>query len=210
LILATLMPHGAQPRAACPVDSVDVCGTTTLTSAPSFQTSGCAFNGSVAIYNLVLGKLDAGAPNNLSIVTVRTEDLYTLAGPASGGPIAFRAVFSVHGSTGGLATCKSQIRCGGRVQELDFLSGCGLSCSFSAADTLPLTYPVGEPFPLDLYVNGDCTNVNLRGFENHATISGTLSFTLPAGYTITSCQGFSTAPTVARSLGWGGLKVLYR
>ena len=95
------------------------------------------------------------------------------------------------------------------MRELDFQSSCGISCSFSAADTLPLTYPVGEPFLLDLYVNGDCTNVHLL-VDSHATINGTLLFRLPAGYMITSCQGFSTAPTAARSLGWGGLKVLYR
>jgi hypothetical protein len=144
------------------------------------------------------------------------EDDFVVSGPAAGTPVTFDAVLDLEGS----AACFSEPGAGGggRVRGL-VREGASNERSVQHATSIPsvpyvavnesLTLPVsavaGSPVHLRFAVRGEA-------LDGAASLQGTFRFAnLPAGASVTSCRGYSSAaPVPARATTWGGLKSRYR
>lgn len=208
LMLATLVPAGHQPSAACPTDTLAACGVVSTSTASSGSVVGCGSSNAGASYDLISGQLIVGVGGQGADAEVTTEDVYTLAGSGSPGLVAFVAQFSVVATLTYYAAASAEIRGDGEFQQ--FATGsciCFPGITLTQTLSLPLSHAVGEPFHMNLNVTGVCPN--RRGFTSNVTATGELAFVLPPGITVFSCQGYST-PVAVRARSWGRVKTLYR
>ncbi len=74
--------------------------------------------------------------------------------------------------------------------------------------TVPISAPVGASFPLTIRMHGYTNAANHE--DSYAVGTADLSFSLPSGYSIVSCQGFGSPPTPTARAPWGRLRRLYR
>lgn len=206
--------------AQCPTNTFTGCGTVSSSTAPVFSTGGsgygCGYGGGSGGYDLTAGLvwLDAyGWSDGDAEVSITTEDIYQLTGPDSGEPIPLSAKFTVapqfhiggnrYGCMNGRAM--GLIREGDSIRKVGFFTCCVCGIfSYSDVASLPLVHRVGEPFHLVMVLDADA------GISSAVLLTGRLAFDPPPGYVVTSCQGFSTAPTPTRATSWGKLKTLYR
>lgn len=155
-------------------------------------------------WNLVLGTIRVSASSCYSgnaSVDVIARDRFRIVGPASAPPIAFQARLRTNGGAGEFGSVGAGLReVGGESRWVDggFVGG------FDADLLLPLSHAVGEEFDLVYEVHADAYPT--------ATTQGQLSFVgLPAGYGVTSCQGFAGDGAVpAKRTSWGAVKNIYR
>ena len=206
VLLAALLPVGRQPLAQCPADTIVICDVTTTSSAPSYSVSGCAFNNAAADYDLVTGQVSAGVSVAASYVAVTTNDIYTITGPI--GPVAFSAQLDARAGTEFYGVGTAGIRSDNESREVAFGPCVCFGTGYTQTLSLPLTHAVGEPFRLSLILSGLIPSSNR--VRSKAVVTGNLGFTLPPGYIVTSCQGYSSAPTALRPTTWGQLKLTYR
>ena len=208
-VLAALVPTGPEPWAACPTDSLIVCGALTTSNAPTHSVVGTGYCTAGASYDLISGQLNAGAGGSSTDAVATVEDTYAIAGPNSVGTVAFTAQFVVQVGLAYVASASAFIRGGGDTQG--FSTGsciCFPGMSFTQTLSLPLAYAVAEPFHLTLNVRG--TAPHSRGLAGQASVTGRLVFVIPPEYTVSSCQGYGTPVTASRPRSWGRLKTLYR
>ena len=210
VLLAALLPMGRQPLAQCPADSIGLCGVTTVSSAPSYSVAGCAFNGAGANYNLVAGHLNAGAPNPGNDAFVTTWDVYSISGPDTPNPVQCSAILTVHGHVQCRGSVSAEIRSGIQAQEMTSPYGQGFGISYIQTLSLALEVTLGAPITLSLKLHALSPGGTCLGRVNSAGGYGDLSFSLPPGYIVTSCQGYSTSPTASRPSTWGRVKTIYR
>lgn len=187
-------------------------------------------------YDLPNGRIEATAMGTAAInqymltadITVSTHDVYVIVGPAGGGPIAFtaqlRLAVDCRGEMlidpDGMATyvragCLTALigdEASGRVEQYSTCRNTN-----GIADLLvPMTRAVGEPFALRMQVNAEGTpqpdNARDVSYSRYASAVGYLAFPdLPAGYRVSSCQGYSGNVVVpAARTSWGQLKTHYR
>jgi len=180
---------------------------------------------SSSYYNLTTGHLHVDVtPCQIDAGSSSAEctDQYAVVGPA-GGPMAFNVIFSISvAGTSGQANNSNNTGCSlasmsGLVQLDPQLHGPTTQFSANASACqpnstshdiiIPLTKSPGETFELRLGVS-----VSASELPSTASSTGQLQFTgLPAGYSIISCQGYSSdAATPTRDASWGRLKIRYR
>lgn len=162
-------------------------------------------------YDLVVGRLYAEArgcsgwdgPGGGS-ASVDARDRYRLVGPAGGGAVSFEARLQLAGGVGGFAGT-----CGGSILEVGGASASAHDGGAMVLNTvigIPLTHLVGDEFEVHCFASGSAGGSGSIGF-----VEALLSFAgLPAGYGVTSCQGFAGDGAVAaRTASWGALKLRY-
>ena len=205
-LLAGWIPMSRPALAASiPVDTVVVCGVTTVSTAPSQTVYGCAFNNSGAVYDLKSGQFSVGA-GPAGDAELITNDFFLVSGPGSTTPIPFSAQLAVHVGRTYDGRAIAAIRSDAQAQE--FTSNGGwVGSDFYQVLTLPLSHTTGERFHLAFHLRAVNPDV---GAISPATASARLAFALPPGYTITSSQGYSSVPTPTRETTWGHLKLIYR
>jgi hypothetical protein len=164
-----------------------------------------------ASYDLVAGRVHGEArgctgwygPGGGSAYA-RGSDRFRLVGPSGGGAIAFQAKLRLDGHVGGsIGTCSGAIwEDGGPSASASDGGGYVMATTLSIA----LSHAVGDEFVLHYDAS---TSAGGAGGEGVA--DGQLSFALPVGYGITSCQHYAGEGAVAaRSQSWGSLKLRYR
>ena len=207
VLLAALVPAGHPALASQnPVDTLVVCGVTTLSTAPRYTAMGCAFNNSGATYDLASGRYSVGAIGRGAEAALMAEDVFKLSGPGSARPIPFSAQLAVHVASMWFGYSTARIRSDDQAQE--FTSPLGLpGASFYEILTIPLSHAVDERFHLAVDLHAFSPNNNP---DTQATASVTLTFVLPPDFAITSDQGYSSIPTATRVTTWGRLKTFYR
>ena len=140
---------------------------------------------------------------------VTVEDDFTLGGLPAGTPVAFTARFD--------AALTASDFMGPGDADARLVEGAANAASvhhelwqfYGNTVSTPLSVPVvaiaGTPFHMLYEVRG--TVGELCNVEWH----GAFSFAdLPAGVTVTSCNGFVQGPTPARTRSWGSVKAAYR
>ena len=142
------------------------------------------------------------------------NDDYVLTGPSSPTPIPFTAVMHVTGSAGatyGYTCSVGNVRAALQEGALTSSAAASGTCSPLAGaglDTdlqLSLAKSVGEHFQLAMTLQAGAACNSL------STLSSRLTFLLPPGYGLMSCQGYVVpiATDVVRT-SWGRVKTLYR
>ncbi len=219
---------GGPAAAQCLTNQIVGCwinpGGSISTNAPTYSDGGhCGIYGgdASASYDLTAGKFVAYALGPLDMDSsgdIRAQDQYQLLGPLGPDSVSFEAHLQFgggaapgHRDSGPFGCCHSAsmtalLAHGSSVQSAYVsTTGCCDGGSLATTLVLPLRKPVNQPFVLQM-------RLWAHAYWN-ATASGsaTLSFVVPAGYAVNSCQGFTTGGVVAtREHSWGQLKVLYR
>lgn len=213
-VLVLFLAISAPPAAAaapCPQSCtqnmlIGVC--TTAATRDTSTSEPCDFYGyqeTHASFDLVTGQVSTSAytcygPARNAFAHVTARDRFRVVGPSGGPPVSFEARLSANGQAGGFGTVIAQIgEVGGEYRTVHD-NGQG---GFIAVLVLPLSHAVGEEFEL-VYEVGASAEVT-------AMAQGTLGFVMPAGYGVTSCQGFAGQGAVStRRASWGALKQHYR
>jgi hypothetical protein len=205
----------AGATADCPLNSWISNPVVGSSTAPSFS----FFSGS---YNHVTGTFAASSSGGGEVgnsTSLSLADTYWLVGPSSATPIPLQARVHLTGAAsasfellpGGLQGCFNA----GMTFELRHLTTTAQvtarattsPCQSIVIDEsvqLPLEKPPGEPFTLNFDLR-----VSNSTFQ-HANANGLLTFALPPGYSIASCQGFAGPTVPAAPSSWGRLKTAYR
>lgn len=169
-------------------------------------------------YDLVAGTIHVGSfgdPGGGFGSHVRARDQYMLVGPA-GPPIGFSVRLYVSGTAqgrndgylpsdqGSVTMSAALLEAGGAVDTSSVTADPGITLPFGPTLEIPLTHAVGDPFDVTFALHS-------QGGFSSGIADGTISFIMPPGYSIASCQGFggSGATAAARST-WGSLKLRYR
>lgn len=210
VLLAALIPAGRPAVAAQnPVDTLVVCGVTTVSTAPSYTALGCAFNNSGATYDLAAGRFSVGAIGSGAEAALIAEDTFKLSGPGSTKPIPFSAQLAVHVASMWFGYATAGIRSDDQTQA--FTSPLSLpGGSFYQTLTMPLSHVMGERFHLAVDLHAFSPGGRGDNSTSQATASVTLTFVLPPDYILTSDQGYSSIPTATSVSTWGRLKTIYR
>jgi len=187
-------------------------------SAPTWNVD--IYGGHVA-YDLIAGTFGAtgggGGGKYSGGVQFRFSDAYQIVGPPQATPIPFQVVIHFTGTLEASMETYPYIGtvCNAGSARLTCTSGAAsvstsqlvdANCQTTVFDkvmTLDLAKLPGETFKLswELSAFGSRTGTN----------SGSFSFTgLPAGYSISWCQGYWGAPAPAAARSWGNLKAAYR
>jgi hypothetical protein len=130
-------------------------------------------------------------------------DRFRLMGPEGGAPIAFEARLALNGglsgtSVGGIAFAEIA-EPGGAFVSVD-------ESFLPPLLSIPLSHAVGEEFLIELTARACSLRRTLAEVDGHLSFAG-----LPAGYGVTSCQGFAGGGAVASlPVTWGSLKFHYR
>jgi hypothetical protein len=143
---------------------------------------------------------------------VVASDRYTLVGPPPGSSVTIVAHLTLSGYA--QTVCSGGLNCAyaGVRASLADSGGTGVNLTSIYSNPildLPLTRVVGTPFVLTWDTMAYGSVVDLHGAN--AAVSATLSFDLPPGVGIASCQGYSAGfvtPTSRDS--WGAIKIRYR
>lgn len=172
-----------------------------------------------ARYDLVAGTIGAnsyGDPQGGFGTHVRASDRYVLLGPSGSPPLAFSARLYVSGTAegrndgylptdvGSVTVSAALIEVGAAQDSAALTAGPGQLLPFKPTLVIPLTKALGVPFDLVMALHTQ------GGFSN-GLLDAKLSFILPPGYAVASCQDFQgsgSTPAVKKS--WGGVKLLYR
>ena len=190
-----------------PADTLVVCGVTTVTTAPSYTAIGCGFNNSGATYDLASGRFSVGAIGRAPEVALSAEDIFTISGPSSTGPVPFSAQLALHLGIEWYAYATVRIGSGDQAQEFATPQISTPGGVLYRTLTLPLSHSAGDHFHLALYLHAVSP---ARRMEGQATASATLTFVLPPDHVVTSSQGYSSVPTATSATTWGRLKTIYR
>lgn len=214
LLLASLVAFAPAVAASCPESCLDNSCSTAVArdSVVTFECYPSSTSQGHMAYDLVTGHLYAEARgcsgwygSGGGGVGVLTRDRFRLVGPAGGGPVNFEARLLVSGGAGGFAaTCSASIlEQGGAAASAND----GGAAVLNTVLGIPLVHAPGDEFVLECYAGGSAGGVGSMGFAD-----AVLSFAgLPAGYGVTSCQGFAGDGAVAaRPASWGSLKLRYR
>lgn len=218
----------ASSRAAaqCPTNSLTICGQTANTSttpARGDSVSQCYFippdllgDRDAAGYDIPAGLVWCDEKgNDISLparIQAQSHDLYRIVGPPSATPIGGTAFLATNGWGPCNAAGTASLAVPGGSNSASFTNGppvapCNAGAPLTATLSLPVSANVNEPF--DVIVT-----VTLRGSASSAPysfLSGRLSFAVPPGYSVVSCNGYGAgAPVEARLPSWGRLKTLYR
>lgn len=217
-------------QGACPTSTITAippmspdAPTTHTSSAPFDSLSGqdhscetepsfCRSSSAYAAYDLAQGRAQIYMQgyNSTGEASCVTHDAFTLLGPSGPSPITFHVRlhatiyidFQPASATVGL--CEGSANCDSVTSSTPFL---GITRDLD----LMVTRNVDQTFDLSMQLRGMSTSAfQSSGSFGHATAQ--LEFPdLPPGFTVTSCQGFASSPTVAiRRNSWGSLKSMYR
>ncbi len=217
LALLAAATGSAGAGAACPEGSASLGGYGTgYTVAAAWDTSSSTYGSYHVASDLTTGTLQMQQCCNLAATFVDAADLYDVQGVAPGTPVALTvqlvvddAVISMGcGGTGCSGTVGATIQHGADIQRVEHTP-----LLFTGRDDyhdvllLPVTIVAGTPERIDFTAYG---HRNPGG--NHASEAyGTFTFLgLPAGASVTSCQGYAPLATPARPSTWGRLKAIYR
>lgn len=219
---STAAPAGVRAATNCPSSSL--CNTTT--TDPSGWCS--TFQGGSAYFDLTQGRYHASGSNVSTQYNgtgfVGAWDRYRIAGVPAGTPLIFRAEIQVNGVASGGCLPSNQ-GMGAHIQATvgnpataetatadaaAALVGCSVVCCWNSGSldqtlSVPFSVAAGDDFLAYVVLTASASNTS-------ADVAAQLRFTgLPAGATVTSCQGFrqDVATSAARS-SWGALKLLYR
>ena len=228
-LLAAAVLATAPAHAACPVPfylhggfnpstplPVDAAAHDTTLANPTCGTMHGRFQAGAGLV-LAAAYSSCGGSGPMEIAGIETvfEDDFIVSGPAPGTPLAFDAVFDVHG----LAESFSEPGGGGggRVRALVRQTPGGEASVERATTTLDSYVSVAEPLVLSVSAVAG-TPVRLRfatraeTFDGRAEMEGAFRFAgLPPGAVVTSCRGYtSDAPVAGRGSSWGRIKTLYR
>jgi len=188
-------------------------------SAPTWDTD--IFGGHVS-YDLIAGTFGltggGGGGKQSGGSQLQFSDSYQIVGPPVATPISFQASFHIGGTLNAAENSYPFIGtiCDHTSARFTATSGpASVSHDYSIthpgcetttlddAMTLALSKLPGEIFPLSMLLSVFGTR--------SGSVNGTLAFTgLPAGYSVTSCQGFAGMPVPVRQASWGSLKHSYR
>ncbi len=156
------------------------------------------------------------------------HDTYLLVGPPAASPIPMRVHLHLNARTTGDVVRdlggRIDVFEGGRVTVAFGRVGSGSPITYANQDNvdegldlmLPVTALPGEPIELRLAATAEGTPApdmsQDSALPNSAWLYGRWSFLdIPPGYTVLSCQGWSSdAPVPARRSTWGGLKTRAR
>lgn len=199
IVLAALFARTAA-AADCPTNFGVVPCSTFQSTAPVFSyNSGfnCFPIGTVG-YNLLAGTIHASVStlDHISAQSMmQTSDVFVISGPSSATPIGFQAIF----------TTVRQTRTRGRLTVGAVTIETSAPGSGTEVLKLNAAFLPGQPFTVGMFVEATAFKFDPN------QISGSLVFsTLPPGYSLTSCQGYATAPVGIRVTSWGRLKQIYR
>ena len=172
-----------------------------------------------ARYDLVAGTLSAtsiGDPSGGFGAHVRASDRYVLLGPVGIPAITFNVRLYVTGTAqgrndgylpsdmGSVTVSAALLETGGAQDTATVTAGPGENLGFNPTLEIPVTHEVGEPFDLTMALHS-------QGGFSTGMLDAKVSFIMPLGCAIVSCQGFAgsgATPVVAGS--WGRLKQRYR
>jgi hypothetical protein len=214
----------AAPAAACPENCFFTPGGIwTCTTAASADTAfdstayppcfkNFMFRGYTAGYSLPQGTLYASVGGGFDGACgpgVAATDDFVVGGLPAGTPVTLRAQLALRfqigcilpGGSHGIARLES----GAQSAVLDIaLDDFDRQGPRDSSVVLTLTVTAGTPFRL-------LASTQVSTGECLATMNGTLMFLdLPPVASVTSCNGFSQAPTPARATTWGAIKAGYR
>jgi len=220
VILACTFPGRA--GADCPASSASGYG-----GAYSFdyQHTGPTWNegifGGHVQHDLIVGNFGAtgggGGGKQSGGVGLGFSDIYQIVGPASAIPVNVHVMVHLTGTLSASMNTYPFIGpyCDAVDANFQVTSGpanaaynvgsYSAQCTPLAVDhdvTLALQKLPGEAFTVT-YSLGIAGSIG-------GTINGTILFALPPGYTMSSCQGYSSPPTPAQATSWGSLKASYR
>ncbi len=225
LWLAAMSALSGSAFAGCPEGSIQFIPAPATTSTLARRdTSGTGPLGGAgqARYDLVAGTQYAFAsvaPDENLGMAITTTDEYELVGVPGPAPISFHARLRLPGYL--LTYCDplfatSHVSVWSYLEEegtgqrdatrLDGRIVCpdGTKDPFDHTLDLSVAHAVGVPFPLDLQTAAGAV-------FGEASIQGVLSFVLPPGYSIQSCQGYAGSGSVpTTSTTWGAIKARYR
>ena len=216
-ILVLTIPGRAD--SACPTNGASVWGPGVYYDYPI---TGPTWNvGSVA-YDLIVGTFavtgGGGGGEQSGGVGLGVSDIYQIVGPASAVPIPFQVVVHLAGILPasrqtypyiGTVCNNADTRytlTSGPTSATYTLGSYSPECTSVVVDhdvSIALQKLPGEAFTVanSLSVSGSATG----------QVDGTIVFvSLPAGYSMASCQGFSSPPTPVSAVTWGSLKAGYR
>ena len=214
VVTATLPAIGA----ACPLNSLFCRGARLDSTEPARSTQCCNadFCGT-ADYDLARGGLNAtmssseyGGPTGDARVVASDE--YVVLGMPSGTPVTIQAEFQLTGYYTNQTACCDGDASGSILEGAtnraasSFSGGAVGENSFDRTLSITVAAVAGASFVLRL-------EVRAHGTEGaNAEITGQLRFSgLPAGTSLTSCQGFrQDGPTPTIPSSWGSLKIRYR
>jgi hypothetical protein len=204
LLAAPILLGRPALAAQIPVDTLVICGVTTVSTAPSQTVYGCAFNNSGVTYDLKSGQFSVGA-GPMGDAALSVSDIFLVSGPSTASPVPFSAQLAVHVGRTYDGKAIADIR---SDQAQEFASnGAWVGSDFYQVLSLPLSQPTGDHFHLAVHLRA--VNPDVGGISP-ATASARLMFAVPPGYVVTSSQGYSSVPTPTRETTWGRLKVIYR
>ena len=191
-----------------------------------YQHSGPVWNegiygGSVA-HDLIVGTFGAsgggGGGEHSGGVNLSFSDVYKIVGPATASPIPFELVVHLSGDLSASQWTYPYIGtvCNSVTAALQVTSGPS-SASHSQGSYSQACTPVVVDHDLSLALQKlpDETFdvaflVQVYGSAG-GSLDGTFAFVgLPPGYSVTSCQGYSSPPTPASHASWGSIKASYR
>lgn len=219
-LLATLAAVASTASARsvpCPNSEATLVGTTVYPVAATFDSSATTLAGAGhAAYRLPDGTLSMSQCCALATTSVLAVDAFDASGVAPGTPVAVTVELTVDGSV-------STLGCGGSgcsgmygarilhgtdstevIHSEAMFSG---SRAFHDVLTLPVTIVAGRPEVIRFLLFGHRNPGGSHASEG----TGTYRFPgLPAGVTVTSCQGYPSPSVPARPTSWGRIKLTYR
>ncbi len=219
LLLALPLLALARPgrAAVCPATSLDLGGYGTLFTNTARGDTSSTYGGNYHVaWDLGTGQLVMNQFDNLSSTFIHTQDAYDLAGVPAGTAVTVTARFTVDsdvytpgcGGTGCSGTVGMVIDHGGQtVEQVHSVSLFNGEQTFHDVLELPVTIIAGQPETIGFEIYGHRNPGGNHGSDG----TGTIDFAgLPAGASVTSCQGFGSLATPARASTWGRLKAAYR
>ena len=219
IVLAAVAPPA---RSECP-------GTTYVTYPAPFTTYSPVHDTTIVFptynttargrYHVGAGQIGAESQSPCCVASIETvhEDDFTLIGIAPGTPFTLTATARFTGRVtsngapppigegeGASITGRLRDALGNEAPTGISVGGTG-DLTLDQTVALPVTGTAGTPFRLRL--SGEA--LTKAGF---ASIQGVLTFAgLPAGASVISCRGYSSAmPVPVRTATWGAIKTLYR
>lgn len=229
LVLLAACTAAVPARAACPVPSylyggfqpstplpVDAAANDTTLANPTCGTTHGRFQIAAGLV-LAAAYSSCGGSGPMEIAGLETlvDEDFTVSGPAPGTPVAFDAVFDVHGLVmsfsepggGGGGRVRALVRQtpGGEVSVQHATTIVEPYVEVTQSLVLPVTAVAGTPVHLRFATRAET-------FDGRAELEGTFRFAgLPPGAVVTSCRGYSSdAPVAGRGSSWGRIKTLYR
>jgi len=179
-------------------------------------------NGGHVAYDLVHGTFSVssagGGGQQVAGAELHVSDVYQIVGPISVSPIPFQVFVHALGNLSAslqsypfIGTVCDHASASLNLDSAPLSKSIGWSAYSPTCTPLAVDYDLwlemqklpGEPFTVryDLSVGSTAPGV----------VNCTFAFYgLPAGYSVTSCQGYSPAPTPVSNASWGSLKASYR